>query len=78
MRGAADKIGREDFEDKDILSLLVRANMASDLPESSRMTDEEVLAQIPTFLFAGASTTTNCRSCIYRIHLQDMRRHRLQ
>jgi hypothetical protein len=30
---------------RDLLSLLVQANMATDLPESQRMSDEDVLAR---------------------------------
>ncbi|KAI0027118.1 cytochrome P450 [Vararia minispora EC-137] len=56
--GSDGKIDRKLFQDKDILTLLVRANMASDLPENARMTDDEVLAQIPTFLLAGHETTS--------------------
>ncbi|KAF8809591.1 cytochrome P450 [Phlegmacium glaucopus] len=45
---------------KDILSLLVQANTMrhDDLPEAQRMSDEDVLAQIPTFLIAGHETTS--------------------
>jgi len=43
---------------KDILSLLVRANTIQDLPEAQRMDDEQVMAQIPTFLIAGHETTS--------------------
>ncbi|KAI9513462.1 cytochrome P450 [Russula earlei] len=43
---------------RDLLSILLRANMAKDIPEDARMTDEEVLAQIPTFLLAGHETTS--------------------
>ncbi|KAF8802406.1 cytochrome P450 [Phlegmacium glaucopus] len=43
---------------KDILSLLVQANTMQDLPEVQRLTDEDVLAQIPTFLIAGHETTS--------------------
>ncbi|KAI0037006.1 cytochrome P450 [Vararia minispora EC-137] len=53
-----DQIGRKDFKNKDILSLLVRANMASDLPKNSRLSDEELLAQIPTLIIAGHETTS--------------------
>ncbi|KAF7358404.1 hypothetical protein MVEN_00890600 [Mycena venus] len=49
---------------RDLLSLLVRANMASDVPESQRLSEEEVLAQsannqkrVSTFLIAGHETT---------------------
>ncbi|KAI0046332.1 cytochrome P450 [Auriscalpium vulgare] len=48
-----------DGNGRDLLSLLVKANMASDAREGARMTDSEVLAQIPTFLFAGHETTSN-------------------
>ncbi|KAF8337732.1 cytochrome P450 [Amanita rubescens] len=49
----------KDFsQGRDILSLLVRANMATDLPSSQRMCDDEVVAQIPTFFVAGHETTS--------------------
>ncbi|KDR80817.1 hypothetical protein GALMADRAFT_241271 [Galerina marginata CBS 339.88] len=44
---------------RDLLSLLVRANTATNLPPSQRMTDEDVLAQVPTFLVAGHETTSS-------------------
>ncbi|KAI0316033.1 cytochrome P450 [Amylostereum chailletii] len=53
------KVERKDFQRKDLLSLLVKANMATDLPESGRMSDEDVLAQVPTFLIAGHETTSS-------------------
>ncbi|KAF8331814.1 cytochrome P450 [Amanita rubescens] len=43
---------------RDILSLLVRANMATDLPSNQRMCDDDVMAQIPTFFVAGHETTS--------------------
>ncbi|KAI0031691.1 cytochrome P450 [Vararia minispora EC-137] len=60
---ASGDISRKNFAAKDLLSLLVRANMASDVPDSSRLSDEEVLAQIPTFLFAGHETTSSALAC---------------
>ena len=44
------------FKGNDLLSLLIRANLASDLPESARLSDEAILAQFPTFLVAGVSS----------------------
>ncbi|KAJ7885368.1 cytochrome P450 [Mycena leptocephala] len=38
---------------RDLLSLLVRANTSKDIPASQRLSDEDVLAQVPTFLVAG-------------------------
>ncbi|KAF8191593.1 cytochrome P450 [Mycena galopus ATCC 62051] len=43
---------------RDLLSLLVKANTAKDLPASQRLSDEDVLAQVPTFLVAGHETTS--------------------
>jgi cytochrome P450 len=58
---------------RDLLSLLVRANTSKDVPESQRLSDEDVLAreclseilasklsqnkEVPTFLVAGHETT---------------------
>ncbi|KAJ7486927.1 cytochrome P450 [Mycena latifolia] len=44
---------------RDLLSLLVRANTAKDIPASQRLSDEDVLAQVPTFLIAGHETTSS-------------------
>lgn len=35
----------EKQSNRDLLSLLVRANMSSDIPESQRMSDKDVLAR---------------------------------
>ncbi|EPQ50326.1 cytochrome P450 [Gloeophyllum trabeum ATCC 11539] len=58
LRGEKQKVGRDSVQGRDLLSLLVRANMATDLPEGQRMSDEDVLAQVPTFLAAGHETTS--------------------
>ncbi|KAG6879902.1 hypothetical protein C0992_009893 [Termitomyces sp. T32_za158] len=49
---------REKGENRDLLTLLVNSNMATDIPEHQRMSDQDVLAQIPTFLVAGHETTS--------------------
>ncbi|KAJ7778733.1 cytochrome P450 [Mycena maculata] len=43
---------------RDLLSLLVRANTAKDIAATQRLSDEDVLAQVPTFLVAGHETTS--------------------
>ncbi|KAF7796927.1 hypothetical protein EIP86_008112 [Pleurotus ostreatoroseus] len=48
----------KDVTSRDILSLLIKSNMATDLQESDRMSDEEILSQIPAFLVAGHETTS--------------------
>ncbi|KAJ7480949.1 cytochrome P450 [Mycena latifolia] len=44
---------------RDILSVLLKANMSLDIPDSQRLTDAEVIAQIPTFFIAGHETTSS-------------------
>ena len=39
------KVEKSTFERRDLLSLLIRANMSTDLPPSQRMTDDEVRAR---------------------------------
>ncbi|KZT42351.1 cytochrome P450 [Sistotremastrum suecicum HHB10207 ss-3] len=55
--GKDGKVEEKSVEGKDILSILIRANMATDLPESARLSEEDVLAQVPTFIVAGHETT---------------------
>ncbi|KAF9255031.1 cytochrome P450 [Marasmius fiardii PR-910] len=43
---------------KDLLSVLVKSNMGEGIPSTKRMTDEDVIAQVPTFLAAGYESTT--------------------
>ncbi|KAI0688229.1 cytochrome P450 [Cytidiella melzeri] len=51
-------VERKDVLGRDLLTLLIKANMATDIPESQRLTDEEVLSQVPTFIVAGHETTS--------------------
>ncbi|KAJ7075289.1 cytochrome P450 [Mycena belliarum] len=43
---------------RDLLNLLVRANTSKEIPVHQRLSDEDVLAQVPTFLVAGHETTS--------------------
>jgi len=52
----ATDIKKDDFTGHDLMTNLLRLNMSSDVQADQRMTDEEVLAQIPLFLFAGNTT----------------------
>jgi len=52
-------IGRSQVAGRDLLTALVRANMANDVPASQKMDDNETLAQISTFLIAGHETTSS-------------------
>ncbi|KAI9066011.1 cytochrome-450 hydroxylase [Trametes sanguinea] len=43
---------------KDLLSALLRSNIAVDLPPDQRISDEDILHNINTFLFAGSDTSS--------------------
>ncbi|KAJ7483761.1 cytochrome P450 [Mycena galericulata] len=47
---------------RDVLSVLLKANLSANLPENLRLSDAELIAQIPTFLFAGHETTSSALS----------------
>lgn len=42
-------IEKSSLQGRDLLSLLVRANMATDIPENQRISDEDVLARMLSF-----------------------------
>ncbi|KAJ7159053.1 cytochrome P450 [Mycena crocata] len=44
---------------RDLLTLLLRANTSKEIPVHQRLSDEDVLAQVPTFLVAGYETTSS-------------------
>nr|GAT55890.1 predicted protein [Mycena chlorophos] len=52
--GGVKSLGKQ----RDVLSVLLKANMALGLPESQRLTEAEVIAQIPSFFLAGHETTS--------------------
>ncbi|OCH85826.1 cytochrome P450 [Obba rivulosa] len=59
---------RQDVRGRDLLSLLIKANMAKDVPEGQRMSDEDILAQVPTFLVAGHETTSTATTwCLFAL-----------
>lgn len=38
-------VGKQDVKGRDLLSLLIKSNMAGDLTEGERMSEEEILAR---------------------------------
>jgi len=58
---------------RDLFSLLVRANMENNLPASQRMSDQDVLAQVPTFFVAGHETTSSGTTWALFALTQDLR-----
>ncbi|KDQ07869.1 hypothetical protein BOTBODRAFT_139546 [Botryobasidium botryosum FD-172 SS1] len=69
--GTSGIIEKSSVKSRDLLSLLIKANMASDIPESQKMSDEEILDQISTFLIAGHETTASSLAWI----LYEIARH---
>ena len=55
--GAVEK---KDVQGRDLLTLLIKANMATDIPDDQRLTDEEVLARATFSLFFVFLTTDRC------------------
>ncbi|KAL1937797.1 hypothetical protein VTO73DRAFT_12816 [Trametes versicolor] len=53
----AEKIGSV-YGGKDLLSALLKSNIAVDLPPDQRISDEDILNNINTFLFAGSDTSS--------------------
>jgi cytochrome P450 len=55
---------------KDVLSLMIRANLDPALRADQRISDNEVVAQIATILFAGHETTSTALMwCLYHLSL---------
>ena len=40
---------KNDLHERDLLTLLLKANMATDIPDSQRLSDEDVLARASSF-----------------------------
>ncbi|TFK45671.1 cytochrome P450 [Heliocybe sulcata] len=79
---SGERFDRKAMQGMDLLSRLVRANMATDLNEKQRMSDEDILAQIPTFMVAGHETTSTATTwCLYALsshpEIQDKLRQEL-
>ncbi|KAI0797949.1 cytochrome P450 [Abortiporus biennis] len=45
------------FHGKDLLTLMLQSNLSPDIPPAQRHSDEEILNNISTYLFAGTDTT---------------------
>ncbi|KAH8833758.1 cytochrome P450 [Flagelloscypha sp. PMI_526] len=63
-QGSGEKAGggsSVQLEGRDILSVLIRANI-SDVPEKQQLSDYEMIDQIPTFIVAGSDTTSTAIS----------------
>ncbi|CDO75989.1 hypothetical protein BN946_scf184922.g2 [Trametes cinnabarina] len=54
----AQGVKSTDLKGRDLLTLLIKANMANDVPENQRLSHGDVEGQVPTFLMAGHETTS--------------------
>ncbi|EED81112.1 predicted protein [Postia placenta Mad-698-R] len=76
---SSDKGVESALQSRDLLTLLIKANMSSDVPEDQRLSDDDVLAQVPTFLVAGHETTSNATTwCLYALSHQPDVQHKLR
>ncbi|KAG9045759.1 hypothetical protein FS837_005680, partial [Tulasnella sp. UAMH 9824] len=55
-------LDKKQFKGKDILSVIIKANMATDVKDTEKMSDQEVMDQIYTMLVAGHETTSTSLS----------------
>nr|ANC28039.1 cytochrome P450 [Polyporus umbellatus] len=65
LKKGGDALLQQVGEGKDIMSISLKANMAAS--DSEKLTDEELVAQMSTFVLAGTDTTSNALSRI--LHL---------
>ncbi|RDX41898.1 cytochrome P450 [Lentinus brumalis] len=63
-----DAVLRQVSEGNDIMSILLRANMTAS--EKEKLSDDELIAQVSTFILAGMDTTSNATSRL--LHLLAM------
>ena len=49
-KGSNGHVEKKNMQSRDLLTLLMKANLASDIPENQRMTDDEVLARASTWM----------------------------
>ncbi|RXW23924.1 hypothetical protein EST38_g1922 [Candolleomyces aberdarensis] len=54
----SSKTEQNSLQSKDLLTVLLRSNMATDIPEDERMSEDEVNAQIFSFMAAGQETSS--------------------
>ncbi|KAH9931654.1 cytochrome P450 [Epithele typhae] len=62
LEGGDEALAHEIGEGKDIMSICLKANMAA--TEHEKMSDDEIIAQVSTFILAGMDTTSNALSRI--------------
>lgn len=73
-RQARGPIEKKEIGGRDLISLLLQANLAADAQPHQRLSDAEVLAQIPAFLVAGRQAPSSRTQLVADASLQATRR----
>ncbi|KAI1784550.1 cytochrome P450 [Ganoderma leucocontextum] len=60
LEAGDDSVAQQVGEGRDIMSILLRANMAAS--EADKLPEHELIGQVSTFIFAGMDTTSNALS----------------
>ena len=45
MRESSGHVGKNDVQGRDLLTLLIKANMATDIPDNQKLSDEDVISR---------------------------------
>ena len=53
-RASGGETASDKEEERDLLSLMIKSNMDTDVPEGQRLSVDQVMHQIPTFIIAGS------------------------
>ncbi|KAG8939392.1 hypothetical protein FRC00_013927, partial [Tulasnella sp. 408] len=67
--------GENTLKGRDLLSVLIKANMEADIKDSERLSDEEFIGQICTMLIAGHETTSTTVTWLMYELAQPHKRH---
>jgi len=78
VRNAKKNAEAGDSSAKDVLSLMVRANISEDIKPSQRLADIELQQMVPVFLLAGHETTSTALSWTCHSMIQGERGQQLQ
>lgn len=71
----SDGVEKSTLKGKDLLSVLIKANMAADIQDFERLSDEEFIGQICTMLITGHETTSTTVTWLMYELAQPDKRH---
>lgn len=59
-RGDEKEISGKSLVDRDLLTLLIKANMSTDIPDAQRLSDEDMLARASRPFWHSVCSLTSC------------------